>query len=76
MADDVITTLKDEQDALTFKELLDAFEKVSGLTLNASKSKGYCVNVERNRALSDWGVPMEDIHSKKFIYLGIPLKRD
>ncbi|GME73833.1 unnamed protein product [Ambrosiozyma monospora] len=39
MADDVITTFKDDQDALKFKDLLYDFEKASGLTLNASKSK-------------------------------------
>ncbi|GME70513.1 unnamed protein product [Ambrosiozyma monospora] len=73
MADDVITTFKDDQDALKFKDLLYDFEKASGLTLNASKSKAYCFNVSSNTTLTGWGVPMVDIHSETFLYLGIPM---
>ncbi|GME79808.1 unnamed protein product [Ambrosiozyma monospora] len=63
MADDVITTFKDDQDALKFKDLLYDFEKTSGLMLNAPKSKAYCANVSSNTTLTGWGVPMVDIHS-------------
>ncbi|GMG36795.1 unnamed protein product [Ambrosiozyma monospora] len=73
MADDVITTFKDDQDALKFKDLLYDFEKASGLTLNASKSKGYCTDVSLNTTLTGWGVPMADIHSETFLYLGVPM---
>ncbi|GME72455.1 unnamed protein product [Ambrosiozyma monospora] len=73
MADDVITTFKDDQDALKFKDLLNDFEKASGLTLNASKSKAYCTNVSSNTTLISWGVPMVDIHSETFLYLGVPM---
>ncbi|GMG29753.1 unnamed protein product [Ambrosiozyma monospora] len=73
MADDVIATVNDEEDATIFYSLIKQFEKLSNLKLNPMKSAAYGTPGAMNRVILEWGIPVNLTTDPTFVYLGIPL---